>query len=154
MGRHEKGDPPPVLGPNLPSHRWLLGQDVWWYPHRRPAALIAAMDKPWRYNTVRWLERRAPRLEFHDAMRGIWADAPDGVVNALASRTPMEYLREQPLYRRLNRGLPHPESAKGRALALRAIHWHTCAMRKAHPARLDTCTCIRDGSGRIVGGAA
>jgi hypothetical protein len=35
-------------------------------------------------------------------------------------------------------------------LAARAVHWHTCPMRKAHPAPSAHCLCIREG-GRIVG---
>src|ERR1041384_1638007 len=74
-----KVDPPPVLGPLLPSYRWLLHQDEWWYPHRRPALRIADMEKPHRYNTARYIERRAAQLadiEFRDM--AAWAASPFG----------------------------------------------------------------------------
>jgi len=142
--------PPPVLGPNRPSWTWLLEQDEWWYPLGRPAVRIASMDKPWRWNVARFIERKAARLEGADRWRGIWADAPDEVMADLERRTPAEFLREQPLYRALIRTLPDPRCARGRRLAARAVHWSTCPMRLAHPGKLDRCVCIREG-GRIVG---
>ena len=142
--------PPPVQGPKLPEYAWLLDQKEWWYPHRRPAVRIASMDRPWRFNTVRFLERKAGTL--HLAVIGRWmSGAPDEVWNAYERENPLTWLREQPLMRALGKGLPRPDSAKGRALAVRAVHWNTCPMRRKFPGRLDRCLCVRDGRGRIIG---
>lgn len=142
--------PPPVQGPRLPSYDWLLNQGDWWYPHRRPAVRIASMDKPWRYNTVRFLERRAAGLHLDVGSRYLH-NAPDDVWASWEGEPPLRWLMERPLMRALNRGLPHPATAKGRALAARAIHWSTCPMRRAHPGRCDTCLCLRDRTGRTIG---
>lgn len=142
--------PPPVQGPRLPSYDWLLHQDDWWYPHRRPAVRIASMDKPWRYNTARFLERRADVLQL-DAESRYLTDAPDDVWASWHAENPVAWLRSTPLLRALNKGLPHPATAKGRALAARAIHWSTCPMRRAHPGRCDTCLCLQDRGGRTIG---
>lgn len=143
--------PPPVLGPHWVSMTWLLEQDEWWYPQLpRGPVRIAEMDKPWRWNVARFLERRAPRLERADAARGIWADAPDDVWVSLEQRTAQEFIEETPLYRALTRGLPPVDSRRGRLLAARAVHWHTCPMRLAHPAPSDHCLCIRQGD-RVIG---
>jgi len=144
----EEAYPPPVQGPARVSMTWLLDQDVWWAPHRRPMVRIDQMDKPHRLNLCRWLERRAGTLEFADAMRGIWADAPDDVWASLERRTPMEFLEETPLYRRL-KGLPSG-GRKLRLLEARAVHWNTCPMRKAHPGPAEHCVCVRAG-GKVVG---
>lgn len=157
-------DPPPVLGPDVASAQWLLGQGVWWYPNRRPAVRIAEMDKPWRFNTARFIERRADVLadEEHWRMARIAAGplgpsgdmAQDGFRREMDGvlDDPLGWLRSTPLMRALRDGLPRPDSRKGRALAARAVHWNTCPMRKAHPGKLDRCQCIRDG-GRTVGAA-
>lgn len=155
-------DPPPVLGPNLPGYGWLLHQDVWWYPRRRPAVRIASMDKPWRFNTARFVERRAEELADweYSGMAGILGspmgpggdmavDAFEREMDALLC-DPVGWLRSTALMRALRKGLPGEDSSKGRALAVRAVHWNTCPMRKAHPGKLDRCVCIREG-GRTVG---
>lgn len=144
--------PPPVQGPRLPSYDWLLSQDVWWYPHRRPAVRIAEMDKPHRFNTAQWLERRAADL--HDSGLRYMHNAPDEVWASWEAENTHEWLREKPLMKALRKGLPPPESRKGRQLAERAVHWHTCPMRHAHPDRFDRCLCLREGSGgfgRVIG---
>lgn len=142
-------DPPPVLGPRPVTTAWLLEQDEWWYPHRRPAVRIAEMDKPWRLNTARLLERHAVLLEAADSARSFWADARDNVWVSFAHRNPLDWLREQPLLRALRRGLPDG-GRKLRLLEARAVHWSTCPMRLAHPTRTDRCLCLRDGR-RVVG---
>jgi hypothetical protein len=142
---------PPVLGPNRPSWTWLLEQDEWWYPLGRPAIRIASMEKPWRWNVARFIERKAARLESADRWRGIWADAPDDVMADLERRTPAEFLREQPLYQAMTRGLPDARGNRGQRLAARAVHWSTCPMRLAHPGKLDRCVCIQNADGRTVG---
>lgn len=141
--------PPPVQGPKMPGYAWLLGQREWWYPYRRPAVRVASMDKPWRFNTARYLERQAA---LHLAVGSRYLhDAPDDVWASWEAESPAEWLREQPLMRALTKGLPGPDTMKGRALAARAVHWNTCPMRKSHPGALDHCLCIRDGRGRVVG---
>lgn len=149
----EEAYPPPVQGPKLPSMTWLLEQDTWWAPHRKPMIRLDQMDKPHRFNVARWLMRQAPSLAFRDSMRGIWADAPDDVQAAVEMQIerPQEWLEEQPLYRALRKGLPKEGSRAELLLSTRAVHWHTCPMRLKHPGRLDRCLCVRDGRGRIVG---
>lgn len=154
-------NPPPVLGPRRVSDRWLLGQDVWWYPNRRPAVRIVEMDKPWRFNTARFIERRADALAYEEHSHMAWIAAgplgpsgdmaQDGFRREMNSviEEPLQWLRSTPLLQRLRDGLPHPDSRKGKALAERARHWNTCPRRKAHPAR-QRCTCIT-ADGRTVG---
>jgi len=154
-------DPPPVLGPLLPSYTWLLGQDTWWYPHRRPAVRVAEMDKPWRFNTLRYIERRAAQLAdreyWHMAAIGASPFGPSGDMATDAFeremdgllREPLEWLREQPLMRALRKGLP-TGGKKLTTLQARAAHWSTCPMRLAHPGASDRCLCIREGD-RVVG---
>lgn len=155
-------DPPPVLGPAVASAQWLLGQDVWWYPNRRPAVRIAAMDKPWRFNTARFIERRADALadEEHWRMARIAAGplgpsgdmAQDGFRREMDSilDDPLGWLRSTPLMQALRHGLPREGTKESRMLAARAAHWNTCPMRKAHPGKLDRCQCIRE-DGATVG---
>lgn len=141
--------PPPVQGPRLPGHEWLLGQADWWYPHRRPAVRIAEMDKPWRWNTARYLERKAKTLHLAVTSGYMW-DAPDDVWASWQAEDPAEWLREQPLMRALTKGLPPVDSKAGRLMAARAIHWHTCPMRRKHPGPAAGCACIREG-GKVIG---
>lgn len=142
--------PPPVLGPSGPTYAWLLGQAKWWYPHRRPAILIAEMDKPHRWNTARWLERRAGVLHESVGMQYMHG-APDDVWTSYLNENVMEWLHSQPLLKALNKGLPRPGTVKGDAMAARAVHWNTCPMRRAHPGRYDRCLCVQDGTGRTIG---
>jgi hypothetical protein len=136
--------PPPVQGPRLPDYDWLLHQNTWWYPYRRPAVRIAEMDKPWRFNTARFIERRAAELHGIVGMRYM-GDAPDEVWHAWEQeqQDPVGWLRRTPLLRALRKGLP-TGGAKLRALEARAVHWNTCPMRLAHPASGDRCVCIRE----------
>jgi hypothetical protein len=150
----EEAHPLSPHGPHRVSMRWLLAQDVWWYPQARPAIRIAHMARTYRWNTARWLERRAPALQADsqwDLFTGfLGADMPDDVATDILREDPMEFLRDQPLYRALAKDLPKVGSRAGLLMAARARHWHTCPMRKKHPAPRDTCVCVRDGS-RIVG---
>lgn len=143
--------PPPVRGPRLPGYEWLLYQDVWWYPYRRPAVRIAEMDKPYRLNTARFVERHAFGLHMTVGMRWIGDDAPDDVWRSWEQeqKDPAGWLRRTPLLVALRKGLPGG-GAKLRALEVRALHWHTCPMRLAHPATGDRCTCVRV-DGRCTG---
>lgn len=155
-------DPPPVLGPHRPSWSWLLEQDTWWYPQGRPAVRVVHMDKPWRLNVIRFIERRAPQLASDEYWRmASWAAGPMGpggdmAVDAFDSAmvevisNPLGWVREQPLMIALRKGLPKPGGRAEELLAARAVHWNTCPMRRAHPGKLDRCVCIRDGD-RVVG---
>ncbi len=160
--------PPPVQGPKLPSYDWLLYQDVWWYPHRCPAIRIAEMEKTHRFNTARWLERKAARL--HLGQGAMLGDAPDDVWASWQNEDPVEWLRSTPLMKALRKGLPKEGSLKEAQLSLRAQHWHTCPMRlspeKRHAQRdprlshgaPDECACITESGrfadnfgGRVIG---
>jgi hypothetical protein len=140
--------PPPRQGPLLPGYDWLLHQGIWWYPYRRPAVRVAEMDKPHRFNTARFIERRAADLHMTVGMRYM-GNAPDDVWHAWEREDPVGWLRRTPLLRALRKGLPGG-GAKLRALEVRALHWHTCPMRLAHPGALDSCMCVREG-GRVIG---
>lgn len=141
--------PPPEQGPRRVSMHWLLYQDAWWYPKDRPAVRIASMDKPWKLNTVRMLERKADQIKMDE----MWhlGDAPDEVWASFEHQPAAEFLAETPLHRALMRGLP-TGGRKLRMLEARAVHWSTCPMRKAHPGALDRCRCERDGTGKVIGG--
>ena len=140
-----------------PSWRKMLRQDVWWYPQHRDPVRIASMDRPWRYNTWQFLLRRADTMAELEARRirmeivGQYDDvqAFEGRRADEIERDPIHWLCQQPLIVALRRGLPTGGRAL-RALQARAVHWHTCPMRKKHPAPRDTCRCIRD-RGKIVG---
>lgn len=146
----------PPQGPTLPGYDWLLHQDTWWYPYRRPAVRVAEMDKPWRFNTAQFLERKARDLHATVGMRYMH-NAPDDVWASWESENPVKWLRELPLLHALNRGLPRPGTSKFRSLAERASHWHTCPYRLAPEKRPrgphdsnPACVCIRNGF-KVVG---
>lgn len=46
----------------LHTYRYL-SQDEVWLPNGKPAVRISDMDKEWRYNAARWLERRVAWFE-------------------------------------------------------------------------------------------
>lgn len=147
--------PKPVYDPPKPPDvAVLLGQNVWWWPDGKPPVRIASMDRPWRLNTVRFLERRAAALQLADHMSMFTAGdllgpPPDDVAADLLAETPLHWLRRQPLMRALRKNLPTRGAALQR-LEARAVHWHTCPMRLAYPGKKDQCVCIRKGF-RIVG---
>lgn len=157
--------PAPVLGPTRPGAHWLLWQDAWWYPHRRPAVRIAEMDKPHRFNTANWLERRATlyvNAEYNHMIFSPMQPGGDMARNAFDRELaemlarPVEWLRGVPLMRALRKGLPH-RGRKLDDLIERASHWHTCPMRLPREKRPrgphDTdplCVCVVEG-GRTVG---
>lgn len=158
-------NPAPVQGPKLPSYGWLLWQNEWWYPYRRPAIRIAEMEKTHRYNTANFLERKAGRLVRAQEMSMILSpfqpggdmacDAFDRELDVMRER-PVEWLRGTPLLVALRKGLPH-RGRKLDDLAERASHWHTCPLRLPREKRPrgphDTdplCTCVSDGS-RVIG---
>lgn len=43
----------------------LISQAEYWLPDRRPQIRVADMDGRWRYNTARWLLRRAATIELY-----------------------------------------------------------------------------------------
>lgn len=137
-------DPAPVQGPEMPRMSWLLDQTEWWYPKRRPAVRVAEMDKTYRYNTLKWLERRAQTL--HGTVGGRYlAGAPDEVWAdwEREARDPIGWLHQQPLVKALRKGLP-TGGRKLAALQERAKHWSTCPMRLRAEARppFASCTCV------------
>ncbi len=143
--------PPPVQGPRRVDMGWLLDQNIWWYPHRRPAVRIADMEKPHRLNVVRYLERKAFKLKLSIGMRYLH-DAPDDVWALFEHETPAEWLHSHPLLKAMRKGLP-TDGRKLDALAERARHWHTCPMRLRTEIRPQgaTCVCVEDAQGKVVG---
>jgi hypothetical protein len=155
----------PVLGPDRPGVHWLLWQDTWWYPHRRPAVRIAEMEKPHRLNTANWLERRATlyaNAEYHYMIFSPMQPGGDMACDAFDRELqmmldePVEWLRGTPLMQTLRRGLP-TRGRKLEALRVRAVHWHTCPMR-LRPERRPrgphdsdpVCVCVIE-DGRTIG---
>jgi hypothetical protein len=157
--------PAPAQGPKMVTYNWLLWQDAWWYPYRRPAIRIAEMEKTHRLNTANWLERKAVKLVREQETRMALGPQPGGDMACDAFERglddmrehPVEWLRGTPLLQALRKGLP----TKGRKLddlTERARHWHTCPMRLRPEKRPrgphDTdlpCACVQDETGRTVG---
>lgn len=162
----EEAYPVPVQGPKLPSYGWLLWQDTWWYPYRRPAIRIVEMEKTHRYNTANLLERKAGGIVRAQEVSMVFSpfqpggdmacDAFDRELDEMREH-PAEWLRGTPLLQALRRGLPSG-GRKLADLAERGRHWHTCPLRLRPEKRPrgphDTdlpCTCVQDGTGRTVG---
>lgn len=89
----------------------LLEQDVWWKPKDGDPVRVEEIDDRWRGNLIRFLERRAERLKFKYELSLITGpqpsgdmacDAFDSACSALFDQSALEWLRDQPLYRRLN----------------------------------------------------
>lgn len=146
----EEANPAPVQGPRLPGMDWLLWQNTWWYPKRRPAIRIAEMDKTHRYNTANFLERQAFTIVRGQSWSMACGPQPSGDMASDAfeaeldgmDRDPAGWLRDTPLLRALRRGLP-TGGLKLKRLAERARHWHTCPMRLIAAKRpaFASCTC-------------
>lgn len=132
--------PPKMQGPRRPSMSWLLHQGEIWQPKQGPAVRIADMDACHRYNTMRFLERRAGLLADAEVWRMLLSpmqpsgdmacDAFEREIDEM-QREPVEWLRTTPLHQALSRGLPAESDDPGalRELAARAAHWSTCACR-------------------------
>jgi hypothetical protein len=156
--------PAPVLGPDRVTYNWLIWQDTWWYPHRRPAVRIAEMEKPYRLNVANFVERKAGTIVREQEMRMIFGPQPGGDMAGDAfdreldemGEHPITWLRGTPLLQVLRKGLPGGGEKLAR-LQARALHWHTCPMRLAPEKRPrgphdtdPTCTCVRV-DGRCIG---
>jgi hypothetical protein len=149
----------PVQGPKPVSTSWLLHQREWWKPKDKPTVRIKEMDPEWRYNCLRYLERRAPRLAFAEQWHMIGflggplgpggdmaCDAFDAELERL-ERDPLGWLRSTSLYQALSEGLPTKRKKLAR-LAERARHWAACPVRadaggecrcEVIAARCDSC---------------
>lgn len=146
----------PLLDALDPDRQWYryFNQGVRWKPDGRDAVEISAMSATWRFNCVRFLERRAARYARMYA-RGCEAEAMwvQVVVNGEMAREsieraldreaaeahcdPMTWVKATPLYRALAHGLP-VEGVALRHLQERAAHWEGCARNRA---RKGECTC-------------
>lgn len=150
----EEVDPPPLLGPERVSARWLLGQGEWWRPNRAPMIRIVDMTDTHRYHTVRMLERQATALALDEHLRMLAVlDSPHGPSGDASrdrfereirwlSANSTEWLHEQPLLRALRDGLPtaaKEDDARRLDLQRRARHWSTCPRNRALDA--PTCDC-------------
>lgn len=145
--------PSPKQGAKKVTMRWLLDQDEWWQPEHGPVLRIADMTDTHRYHLLGWLEKRAADLEFADSMAylggGIFGEPPDDVVDELAGRDPLTWLKSMKLHRALTKGLPDlagkKKERKAHAdLVERARHWSTCP--RSRDLGADACTC-RAGEG-------
>ena len=142
--------PPPTLGPRMVDFHWLIWQNTWWYPYRRPALRVAEMDRAHRYSTANWLGRRAWGIVSGQEMRMVLSFQPSGDMACDAfereldemREDPVGYLDSTPLMVALRKGLP-TGGRKLAALAERARHWSTCPMRLKREQRnaRDICTC-------------
>lgn len=130
-----------------------LAQRQWWWPKDRPKVRVSDMDKFWRYNTCKWLERRAARI----GLATVWwmvtigsgplgpsghmaCDAFDREVEELDRAVTSDlvgWMRGQPLYRSLARTLP---TRSGRLWRIQrgASHWSGCPARQV-PSALCLC---------------
>jgi hypothetical protein len=139
--------PAPKPKPDGMSWWELLNQDEQWKPNGKPLVAITDMDETWRYNTIRFLERRAKKLAltytFEEAARldhmfGSGMGPSETTMDALLGeldrdaqeRTlhPVRWLRSTPLYRALAAGLPQCSAALD-VIAEKAKHWAGCPAR-------------------------
>ena len=129
----------------------LLQQGTWWRPNGGEWTEIAAMSPEHRLNTARMLMRRARALKIRSEIDALWfatrygGPDDDGMFwEEGPEQHPTVWLEATPLHRALVAGLPEGGGAYA-ALARRARHWSTCAMRlrEGDPARLPdaVCTC-------------
>jgi len=134
-----------------------LNQRQWWLPNGRSAVPIKSMDKAWRFNASRWLERHSERfMSLYRAayavawFRMAWEDMPDGAFCALSAEnarqgralalSPTDWMLQTPLHQELVRGLP-TKRRKVEKLARRAHHWSFCPLRQSGHAEGATCSC-------------
>lgn len=125
---------------------WLdyVEQGEWWRPNGRPWIRISEMDKPWRYNASRWMERNAARvlgnathtmmnflIVYGSDMTEMTAKQFDDEFGRLidSADDPVRWVRDTVLYRALTGNLP-TKRAKLKRLAAKAGHWATCPARK------------------------
>lgn len=126
-------------------YRYFM-QSEHWVPDGRPAVEIAQMDRSWRFNCTRYLERNAKSYarRFADgchaeelvlALLGATSGGtPESVLDELDSQShwarenPVDWIRTTPLYRALADGLP-TGGAKLRKLEERSRHWGDCPRR-------------------------
>lgn len=133
---------------------WLgyVEQGEWWKPNGKPWIRIAEMDKAWRFNASRWLDRNAARFlnRATDSMMVFLAAELPGMseMNAYifenqldrllaATDDPAQWIRDTSLYRALVADLP-TKRGKLERLAARAQHWSSCPVRTD---QLATCRC-------------
>ena len=140
------------------ERRWYryFTQGTYWKPDGRDPVAIADMPREWRFNCVRFLERRATAYAGHFAM-GCHAElwwaldtlngemARDCIENELdglaqqARRDPLAWIRTTELYLALASGLPI-KGAGLRHLQERSGHWDGCRRRER---RHGECTCAQ-----------
>lgn len=82
----------------------LLGQRKWWVSKDGTAHEIRAMHTTHLTNTLAVLERSAQRLYLSYASRYLM-NAPDEVFDAYDRETPEQWLRDQPLIKRMRKEL-------------------------------------------------
>lgn len=139
-----------------PDRQWYryFNQGAHWKPDGRDAVEISTMSATWRFNCMRFLERRADRYA-RMYSRGCEAEAMwmEVVVNGEMARdsigralddeadearcNPTSWIVTTPLYRALARGLP-VKGAALRHLQERAAHWEGCPRNLA---RKGVCSC-------------
>jgi hypothetical protein len=124
-----------------------LTQGEQWQPNGKPAVAIADMDKAWRYNAARYLERHAAVIgQRYSLAQTMWfaavtawplgpsENAADSIEHdidreeAEIARDPVAWIRTTKLHRALVTGLP-TKKRKVAALAERARHWSACPAR-------------------------
>lgn len=126
----------------------MFNQGELWLPKDRPAVHIDDMGLEWRFNSARLLERGATtsvvRYGWSElfSLSGLSEDNAMDLANdmdhwqAQRERDPLAWVRTTKLYRALIADLPAELDALT-ALAERARHWSTCAVRTGD----ITCSC-------------
>jgi hypothetical protein len=94
----------------------MLSQDVWWRPRNAEPLRVKDMEPSHRSNTLEYLLRNAVRYktaaenEFASLISGpmgpsgdMACDAVDSVMDELLEQTPLAWMEEQPLVRKLTK---------------------------------------------------
>lgn len=81
----------------------LLEQRVWWITGDKNAVRLDDMSPQHRVNLLRFLRRNAMSYQFAEWTSGMFADAPDEVVDQAAEEDAQVWLGRQELVRRLKK---------------------------------------------------
>lgn len=81
----------------------LLDQRVWWITGDKNPVRLVDMSPRHRVNLLGFLQRRAGLYQMSEWMSGIFADAPDEIVDMAAEEDPQVWLNRRELVRRLRK---------------------------------------------------
>jgi hypothetical protein len=81
----------------------ILGQDAIWVDKADCEHQLVDMSVRYKAAVLGFLEARAKRFEFSDAMAALGDGAPDGLVDYIATRDAGRWLQSRPLVKELRR---------------------------------------------------